>query len=129
MANLLIKQMLKGEGVEIHVAMDDKQAIYCEGKILATKLAEVFSDKFGIYFLVGKETEIPSKVNGLFKVFPITIADVKSNCLVIRTQDIVSALGIKEILNDSKVHHRGLKIMPISNGRRRSGRRSHSTTR
>ncbi len=126
MTNSLVEQMLKGMGTEIHVAMDDEKAIYCEGENLASTFAKILHDSFGVNTLVGKETKINSNANGPIKVFPIAINDVKSNCLVIRTRDTLSALGIREILSDSKVHHRGLKIMPISNGRRKGGRRSHS---
>ena len=127
MANALIEHMLEGKGAEIHIAMDRERAIYCEGKIRATNLAKILSNRFGANALVQKETEISSNVNGPIKVFPVIISSTEGNCLVIRTKDMVSALGIEVILTDSKVHHRGLKIMPISNGRRRSGRRNHST--
>jgi len=125
--NPLIEHMLKGEGTEIHVAMGSEQAIYCEGKILAVRFARILHDKFGTNTLVGKKTEIHSRVNGPIKVFPVTIGDAKNNCLVIRTRDMISALGIEVIFKDSKVHHRGIKIMPITNGRRESGRRSRGT--
>jgi len=119
--------MLEGKGAEIHIAMDRERAIYCEGETRAINLAKILFDKFGTNALVQKETEISSKVNGPIKVFPVMIGSAEGNSLVIRTKDMVSALDIEVILTDSKVHHRGLKIMPISNGRRRSGRRNHST--
>jgi hypothetical protein len=122
-ANPSIEHMLKGEGTEIHVAMDNERAIYCEGKTFAASLAKILYDKFGINTLVGKETEIKSNVNGPIKVFPVVINNTKSNCLIIKTQDTLSALGIEIMLKDSKIHHRGIKIMSISNGRRKSGRR------
>ncbi|TRZ80279.1 hypothetical protein D4R86_04560 [bacterium] len=120
--------ILKNGGTEIHVAMDDER-IYCEGETFAVNLANILAEKFRINTLVGKETEIPNNVNELIKVFPVSIGNPKNNHLVIRTKDMVLAIGIGGILQNPKIHHRGIKVMPITNGRRRSGRRNHSTTK
>ncbi len=121
----IINHMLDGSGTEIHVAMDDER-IYCEGRALAANLAKILQEKFRINTLVSKETEIQSNINGPIKVFPVLIGNSKSNSLVIKTKDPVLAIGIGGILQNKGVHHRGIKVMPITNGRRRSGRRSRT---
>ena len=126
MSDFVRDSVLYNSGVEIHIALDPDKKLYCENRALAQQVVTTLNN-LGANAMVGKLTEIKSKINGPIHVFPVRISDAQGNNLVVRvTDDLVLALGINELFRDPQVHHRGIKAIPLKDSKRRSGRRNHS---
>jgi len=116
--------VLDADSCELHVKLDSKHNIYCENFRLAGRIKELLHTHFKRTATIGKKTTIPSKRNGDIAVFPIQVDTHNGNDLVIKTSDLILALGLEALLKTHKFHVLSVKLVAKNdNGRKANGER------
>jgi len=128
--NEAIEHISASGGVEIHVGLDNRKAIYCEDREHAHRLAEALARYCPLNPSVENGTEIETCHNGTISVFPICFGNPQGNCVIITSHDLLIGPGIVAAFNDPRVHVTSLKVFPLpNNSDKKSERRSRGATR